>query len=64
MIRVFVLYEQAPDPDRYAEHVELNRRETKKRGEGEYTYLFTLNKYWTLDGAFGGSGVSWRSLFP
>src|SRR6202171_2507737 len=35
----------------------LNRRETKKRGEGEYTYLFTLNKYWTLDGAFGGSGA-------
>jgi len=28
MIRVFVLYEQAPDPERYAEHVELNRRET------------------------------------
>jgi SET domain-containing protein len=35
----------------------LNRRETKKRGEGEYTYLFTLDKYWTLDGAFGGSGA-------
>ena len=27
MIRVFVVYEQAPDPERYAEHVELNRRE-------------------------------------
>jgi hypothetical protein len=35
----------------------LNRRETKRRGEGEYTYLFTLDKYWTLDGAFGGSGA-------
>jgi len=35
----------------------LNRVETKKRGEGEYTYLFTLDKYWTLDGAFGGSGA-------
>ena len=35
----------------------LNRRETKLRGEGEYTYLFTLDKYWTLDGAFGGSGA-------
>jgi len=35
----------------------LNRHETKRRGEGEYTYLFTLNKYWTLDGAFGGSGA-------
>jgi hypothetical protein len=35
----------------------LNRRETKRRGEGEYTYLFTLDEYWTLDGAFGGSGA-------
>ena len=35
----------------------LNRRETKRRSEGEYTYLFTVDKYWTLDGAFGGSGA-------
>ena len=35
----------------------LNRRETKKRGEGEYTYLFTLDDYWTIDGAVGGSGA-------
>lgn len=34
-----------------------NRKETKKRGEGEYTYLYTLNNYWTLDGAVGGSGA-------
>ena len=27
MIRVFVLYAEAPDPARYEEHVELNRRE-------------------------------------
>jgi hypothetical protein len=27
VIRVFVLYAEAPDPERYAEHVELNRRE-------------------------------------
>jgi hypothetical protein len=27
VIRVFVLYEQAPDEARYAEHVELSRRE-------------------------------------
>ena len=27
MIRVFVLYPEAPDPERYAEHVELSRRE-------------------------------------
>ena len=27
MIRVFVLYPEAPDPVRYEQHVELNRRE-------------------------------------
>jgi hypothetical protein len=27
VIRVFVLYPEAPDPGRYAEHVELSRRE-------------------------------------
>jgi hypothetical protein len=27
MVRVFVLYEQAPDPDRYEQHVELSRQE-------------------------------------
>ena len=26
MIRVFVLYREAPDPERYAEHVELSRQ--------------------------------------
>jgi len=35
----------------------INRRETKKRGQGDITYLFTLDDYWTLDGAFGGSGA-------
>jgi SET domain-containing protein len=35
----------------------IARKETKRRGEGEYTYLFTLDNYWTLDGAFGGSGA-------
>jgi uncharacterized protein len=35
----------------------INRRETKKREEGAYTYLFTLDKYWTIDGAVGGSGA-------
>jgi SET domain-containing protein len=35
----------------------INRAETKRRGEGEYTYLFTLDHYWTIDGAFGGSGA-------
>ena len=35
----------------------ISRRETKRRGEGEFTYLFGLDDYWTLDGAFGGSGA-------
>jgi SET domain-containing protein len=35
----------------------ISRRETKRRGEGSITYLFTLDDYWTLDGAFGGSGA-------
>ena len=34
-----------------------NRVETNRRGQGEHTYLFTLDKYWTLDGAVGGSGA-------
>ncbi len=35
----------------------INRKETKRRGSGSVTYLFTLNDYWTLDGAIGGSGA-------
>src|SRR5664279_6527629 len=35
----------------------INRRETKRRGAGPLTYLFTLNDYWTIDGAVGGSGA-------
>jgi SET domain-containing protein len=35
----------------------ISRRETKRRGAGEITYLFTLDAYWTLDGAVGGSGA-------
>ncbi len=35
----------------------ISRRETKKRGQGPLTYLFTLDDYWTLDGAVGGSGA-------
>jgi hypothetical protein len=27
MIRVFVLYERTPEPERYEQHIELNRRE-------------------------------------
>jgi uncharacterized protein len=35
----------------------ISRRETKRRGQGAITYLFTLDDYWTIDGAFGGSGA-------
>jgi SET domain-containing protein len=35
----------------------ISRRETKRRGNGRFTYLFGLDSYWTLDGAFGGSGA-------
>ena len=35
----------------------IGRRETKRRGQGSLTYLFTLDDYWTLDGAVGGSGA-------
>ncbi len=35
----------------------ISRRETKRRGQGNLTYLFTLDDYWTIDGAFGGSGA-------
>ncbi len=34
----------------------ISRRETKRRGHGPVTYLFTLDDYWTIDGAVGGSG--------
>ncbi|MGH9558636.1 MAG: SET domain-containing protein [Bryobacteraceae bacterium] len=35
----------------------LNRRQTKARDDNKLTYLFTLDDYWTLDGARGGSGA-------
>jgi hypothetical protein len=35
----------------------ISRRETKRRGCGAVTYLFTLDDYWTVDGAVGGSGA-------
>lgn len=35
----------------------ISRRETKRRGMGRITYLFTLDHYWTIDGAVGGSGA-------
>jgi SET domain-containing protein len=35
----------------------ISRRETARRGLGPFTYLFTLDNYWTIDGAVGGSGA-------
>jgi SET domain-containing protein len=35
----------------------ISRRETSRRGQGPFTYLFTLDNYWTIDGAVGGSGA-------
>jgi SET domain-containing protein len=35
----------------------ISRRETQRRGQGRVTYLFTLDTYWTIDGAVGGSGA-------
>jgi SET domain-containing protein len=35
----------------------LNRRDAKHRDRGDYTYLFAVDAYWTLDGAVGGSGA-------
>ena len=36
----------------------ISRRETKRRaGQREFNYLFTLDPYWCVDGAVGGSGA-------
>src|SRR5437868_2983182 len=35
----------------------VNRKEAKRRGDGDFTYLFAVDPYWTLDGAVGGSGA-------
>jgi SET domain-containing protein len=39
----------------------ISRVETRRRSEeqGRMIYLFTLDKYWTLDGAVGGSGAQY-----
>ena len=38
----------------------ISRRETRRRSEAsEFTYLFTLDSYWTIDGAAGGSGAEY-----
>lgn len=38
----------------------ISRKETKRRFEvREENYLFTLDSYWTVDGAVGGSGAEY-----
>jgi len=38
----------------------INRKETKRRyAERQENYFFTLNPYWTIDGAVGGSGAQY-----
>lgn len=35
----------------------ISRKETKRRAGKKLNYLFTVDDYWTLDGAVGGSGA-------
>ena len=38
----------------------ISRIETRRRSEAsKFTYLFTLDSYWTIDGAAGGSGAEY-----
>ena len=39
----------------------ISRRETRRRSDAQdkLIYLFTLDNYWTLDGAVGGSGAEY-----
>jgi SET domain-containing protein len=35
----------------------ISRRETRKRSERPFNYIFTLDAYWSIDGSAGGSGA-------
>ena len=38
----------------------ISRTETKRRAlSADFVYLFTLDDYWTIDGAVGGSGAEY-----
>jgi SET domain-containing protein len=37
----------------------VSRRETRRRWDPKRSYLFTLNAYWSIDGAIGGSGAEY-----
>lgn len=51
--------EQIPANRKVIEYtgLRLNRRQAAAVDGGEYTYLFAVDAYWTLDGAQGGSGA-------
>jgi SET domain-containing protein len=35
----------------------ISRAEARRRDGPHFTYLFAIDSYWTIDGAFGGSGA-------
>lgn len=37
----------------------VSRREAKRRSERQLHYLFTIDSYWSVDGAVGGSGAEY-----
>ncbi|MEX2263271.1 MAG: SET domain-containing protein-lysine N-methyltransferase [Bryobacteraceae bacterium] len=37
----------------------ISRVETKRRSGSSLNYLFTLDRYWTVDGSVGGSGAEY-----
>ena len=37
----------------------ISARAAEKRGHGQCTYYFSLDRYWVLDGAVGGSGAEY-----
>jgi SET domain-containing protein len=37
----------------------ISRRETKIRASRPLNYIFTLDKYWAIDGSAGGSGAQY-----
>lgn len=37
----------------------ISRRETKRRADRPYNYLFSLDSYWCIDGSVGGSGAEY-----
>jgi uncharacterized protein len=54
--------ENIPKNRKVIEYVgeKISRRETKHRSNTrEFNYLFTLDKYWTIDGSVGGSGAEY-----